>query len=107
MELPPSYPIRIDFQPKVFKHDEGHFIFVKEKTHQSKSPNSEHLCSKCKSTHIHKRNFSGAQNKIEPHTIMYMSLKQKLNRDTVNLVEVMNQMELAGIYKTFQPKRKE
>jgi hypothetical protein len=49
-----------DFQPKIIKRDKG-TSYSKEKNLPRRTVNSEHLRSKCKGTHIHKRNFTKAQ----------------------------------------------
>jgi exonuclease III len=105
------------FQPKVIKKDkEGHFMLIKGKNLLRRTLNSEYLCSKCKGTHIHKRILLKFKVHIAPHTIIvgdfnapFSSMdrycKNELN--TVKLTEVMYQMDLTVIYRTFHLKTKE
>ena len=51
---------KINFQPKVIKYDQGHFIFIEENPPRW-ILNSEIICPKWKGTHIYKRNFTKAQ----------------------------------------------
>jgi hypothetical protein len=99
------------------KYNEGNFIWMKGKI-LSRTLNSAYLCSKCKGTHIHRSNITKIKAYIVPHTLivgdfnstvssMGRSLKQKINKDTMKLTEVLGQIDLTDNCKTFHVKTKE
>jgi hypothetical protein len=91
----------VDFQLKVIrKNKEGHFILIKGKFYQKEISILTIYAPNERAHTLIKETLINLKAHITPYTIMLgnlssldISWKQKLNRDTLKLIDIMNQME--------------
>lgn len=106
----------MDFKPKLIKREgEGHFIIIKEKIHQDVSVMN--IYEKWKGTNICLKKLGNLNYTSNPYIntgqlqhrtlINGKIIRQKLNREITDIIEVMTHMDLTDIYRTFHLNAKE